>query len=348
MRHFSHLNFNNRLKIEKMLKEGASQAAIARALRVDPSTISRELKRGTYIHLNSDLTTEERYSPDIAQQNYKRHLSEKGPDVKIGHDHEYAGHIEKKILEEGYSPGAVLGEIEEEGLKFKTKISKTTLYRYIQNGVLGVTNKDLLRKKKKKKKQNQKRAARPPRGESIENRPKEVESRETPGHWEMDCVEGPKEGSQKTLLVLTERKTRWEILILMARKTMECVVAALDDLEQRCGEAFGRIFKTITVDNGSEFSDAEGMARSVLAPEEARAQFFFCHAYCSWERGSNENQNTMVRRRYPKGFDFANTTEEEIKALERWINNYPRGIFNYKSAAKMFQQEFGDLISLLF
>ena len=89
------------------------------------------------------------------------------------------------------------------------------------------------------------------------------------------------------------------------------------------------------------------MARSALDPEEARAQFFFCHAYCSWERGSNENQNTMVRRRYPKGFDFADTTEEEIKGLERWINNYPRGIFNYKSAAKMFQQEFGDLISLL-
>ena len=348
MRHFSHLTFNNRLKIEQMLKEGAKQSEIARALRVDPSTISRELKRGTYQHLNSDLTTEERYSPDIAHQRYKRNLSEKGPEVKIGHDHEYAGHIEKKILEERYSPGAVLGEIEEEGLTFQTKVSKTTLYRYITNGVLGVTDKDLLRKKKKKKKQKQKRAARPPRGESIDNRPKEVDTRETPGHWEMDCVEGPKEGSQKTLLVLTERKTRWEILILMARKTMECVVAALDKLEERCGEAFKQIFKTITVDNGSEFSDFMGIARSALNPEEARTQVFFCHAYCSWERGSNENQNTMVRRRYPKGFDFDNTTEEEIKELERWINKYPRGIFKYKSAAKMFKGEFGDLISLLY
>ena len=125
------------------------------------------------------------------------------------------------------------------------------------------------------------------------------------------------------------------------------VVAALDDLERQCGEAFGQIFKTITVDNGSEFSDAVGIARSALAPEGVRTQVFFCHAYCSWERGSNENQNTMIRRRYPKGFDFADTTEEEIKGLERWINKYPRGIFNYKSAAKMFQQEFGDLISLL-
>lgn len=104
MRHFSHLNFNNRLKIEKMLKEGKKQAEIARALRVAPSTISRELKRGTYTHLNSDLTTEERYSPDIAHKNYKRHLSEKGPEVKIGHGHKYAGHIEKKMLKEGYTP----------------------------------------------------------------------------------------------------------------------------------------------------------------------------------------------------------------------------------------------------
>lgn len=151
----------------------------------------------------------------------------------------------------------------------------------------------------------------------------------------------------KTLLVLTERKTRWEILILIARKTMECVVAALNDLEQQGGEAFGQIFKTITVDNGSEFSDAMGIARSALVPEGGRTQVFFCHAYCSWERGSNENQNRMIRRRYPKGFDFADTTEEEIKGLEHWINKYPRGIFNYKSAAKMFQQEFGDLISLL-
>ena len=123
---------------------------------------------------------------------------------------------------------------------------------------------------------------------------------------------------------------------------MECVVAGLDDLEQRCGEALGQIFKMITVDNGSEFSDAEGMAWSALTSEAARAQSFFCHAYCSWEQGSNENQNTMDWRRYPKGFDFADTTEEEIKALERWTNNYPRGIFNYRSAAKMFQQEFGD------
>ena len=245
MRHFSHLNFNNRLKIEKMLKEGKKQAEIARALRVDPSTISRELTRGTYRHLNSDLTTEERYSPDIAHQNYKRHLSEKGPEVKIGHDHEYAEHIEKKILEEGYSPGAVLGEIEEEGLTFKTKVSKTTLYRYIANGVLGVTNKDLLRKKKKKKKQNQKRAARPPRGESIENRPKEVEGRETPGHWEMDCVEGPKKGSQKTLLVLTERKTRWEILILTARKRWNVLLPRWTIWNGGAGRRSGRFSKRL-------------------------------------------------------------------------------------------------------
>ena len=101
MRHFKHLTFQDRLKIEKMIKEGKKQAEIARALRVDESTISREKKRGTYMHMNSDLTMEERYSPDIAHQNYKRNLSEKGPEVKIGHDHEYAGHLAAKITSKG-------------------------------------------------------------------------------------------------------------------------------------------------------------------------------------------------------------------------------------------------------
>jgi len=82
-------------------------------------------------------------------------------------------------------------------------------------------------------------------------------------------------------------------------------------------------FRTITVDSGSEFLDYMGIARSTLNPEKARTQVFFCYAYCSWERGDNE------------------------KEPERRINKYPRGIFGYKSAAKMFKGEFGDLIFLL-
>ncbi|MCM1335899.1 MAG: helix-turn-helix domain-containing protein, partial [Eubacterium sp.] len=92
-----HLTWKDRLKIEKAVKEGLKPTKIADRLHVDNSTIYRELKRGTYTHLNSDLTTEERYSPEIAQQRYEENLRAKGADLKIADDHELAEYIEKKI-----------------------------------------------------------------------------------------------------------------------------------------------------------------------------------------------------------------------------------------------------------
>ena len=92
-----HLTWTDRLKIEKGLKEGLKPCAIADRLHVHNTTIYRELKRGRYTHLNSDLTTEERYSPEIAQQRYEENLKAKGSELKIGNDYELSAFIEKKI-----------------------------------------------------------------------------------------------------------------------------------------------------------------------------------------------------------------------------------------------------------
>lgn len=100
-----HLTWTDRLKIEKGLKEGLKPCAIADRLHVHNTTIYRELKRGRYTHLNSDLTTEERYSPEIAQQRYEENLKAKGGELKIGNDYELSAFIEKKIGEEGYERG---------------------------------------------------------------------------------------------------------------------------------------------------------------------------------------------------------------------------------------------------
>ena len=94
-----HLTLTDRLQIEALVKAGASVSSIASALEVHISTIYRELKRGRYTHLNSDLTTEERYSPDIAEQRYRDHLRAKGPGLKIGRDRAYAEYLERKIVE---------------------------------------------------------------------------------------------------------------------------------------------------------------------------------------------------------------------------------------------------------
>ncbi len=338
MRNYKHLTFTDRLKIEAWERVGTSPRVMADELGVRISTIYRELKRGRYERLNSDLTTEDRYSPDIAEKKYQDNLRAKGAELKLGNDHEYAAYLEYKVSVEKYSPGAILGEIKKKGIAFHTTISKTTFYRYIEDGVfLTITNKDLpVKRNKDKQKYDRVKLSRAPKGKSIEKRPEEIETRETFGNWEMDSVEG-KKGTKKTLLVLTERKTRNEIIRLMKDKTAASVLKELDAIEAEMGaERFALIFQSITVDNGSEFSDYESIERSSTV-EGKRTTLYFCHPYSSYKRGSNENQNKMIRRHYPKGYDFTAVTPADIRKLEKWINNYPRGIFNYYSSSELYE-----------
>ena len=114
---------------------------------------------------------------------------------------------------------------------------------------------------------------------------------------------------------------------------------ALDALERKCGaRRFRAIFKSITFDNGSEFSAAEVLERSAVNKTIPRTKVYYCHPYSSWERGSNENANSMIRRRHPKGTDFSKVSAAEIAATEEWINNYPRKIVGYKSSEVMFRE----------
>ncbi|MBQ7655591.1 MAG: IS30 family transposase [Clostridia bacterium] len=344
-RRFKHLTKSDRLMIEKLLKQKQKKKDIAKAVGVDESTIYREIKRGKYTHRNSDWTEEERYSPDIAHNKYRENLKAKGPGLKIDHDRKLADHIEKKIAEDGYSPEAVLGEIKRENLKFDAEISKTTLYRYIDIGLFRtITNEDLPVKprKKKKVKKVRKKQARASAGESIEKRPDEIDTREEFGHWEMDTVMGKRGESLHSLLVMTERKTRDEILMLLNEHTAEQVVCKIDALEKEWGDRFSTVFKTITVDNGTEFSDCAGLERSVFG-EKDRTKLYYCHPYSSYERGSNENQNRLVRRKIPKGTNFDSMTEEDIQKVQDWINNYPRGIFEYETSKMRFEQEVAAL-----
>ena len=339
----------DRIKIEALLKEGLSKAKIAAHLGVHRSTIYNELKRGEYEHRNSDWTTEIRYSPDIAQEKAEENLKVRGTQLKIGNDIAYANYIEDKIVNEDYSPAAVLGELKAQGREgeFNTTVCVATLYSYIDKGVfLKLTNKDLPVKKNKKRgyKKVRKQQARAAAGDSIEKRPEEIDKREEFGHWEMDSVIGKRGVSKNVLLVLTERKTRDEIIFKLPDHTDEAVVAALDRLERKYGaDMFKQIFKTITVDNGSEFADVNGLERSILEEGEKRTHLYYCHPYSSWERGTNEVTNKMVRRKVPKGTNFDDKTDEEIGEIENWINGYPRRIHGCRSAGELFTEELEKL-----
>ena len=345
-RRFKQLTKADRLKIEALIKAGNGKEEIADLIGVHISTIYRELKRGRYIHTNSDLTEEERYSPDIAHDKYRENLRAKGPDLKIGNDQALADFIEDKMVNDDFSVGAVLGYIEQQGLQFSVTITRQTLYRYIDIGLfLNLTNKQLPIKgnRKKKKKPVRKTQARAAAGDSIEKRPDDIDTREEFGHWEMDTVIGKRGESKHSLLVMTERKTREELMFLLTEHTTEQVVSCINRLEEKWGEKFSRIFKTITVDNGTEFSDCEGLEKSILQDGENRTKIYYCHPYSSYERGSNENQNKLIRRKVPKGTNFDDRTESDIQEVENWINNYPRLLFGWETAQMQFDKELAQI-----
>lgn len=342
---FKHLSQNDRIKMETMLNSGHKVVEVAEYLHVHRSTIYREIKRGEYTHRNSDYTEETRYSSDLGQKKHDWNAQGKGRNIKIGNDRPLAEYIEGKIIEDKYSPEAALAAAAESGIEFTTSISVRTLYRYIDKGIfLKLTNKDLpvkgKRKKHNKRVKVQKRAS---AGESIENRPDEVKNREIFGHWEMDTVKGKQGVTKSCMLVLTERKTRDEIIVKLPDQKAASVVEAIDRLERKWGDMFTKVFRSITVDNGVEFSDYEGLERSVLHEGEKRTFAFYCHPYSSWERGSNENNNRLIRRHIPKGEDFDEKQDRDIEYIENWINNYPRGIFGFKTSAQLFEEEIRNL-----
>lgn len=335
-RRFSHLSWKDRLKIERMLKDGYKIQSIADALHVHNSTIYREIKKGKTKQLDTQLRVLEVYCPETAQRKYQALLSMKGPALKIGNDYALAQYIENKILDEKYSPGAVLDKIAEDGLIFSVKISRQTVYSYIQKGVFGrITYKDLPYGYKFKRKVEIKEG-KVPRGESIENRPQEIGDRSKPFHWEMDTVLVSKR-TKKRLLVLTERKSRYEIILLIKDGKSRSVVSALNGIERKMGyDMFSRVFKSITVDNGTEFSDCAGLEMSCLG-EGGRTKLYYCHPYSAFERGSNENANRIIRRWLPKGVDFDYLTSKDVKKIQEWLNGYPRGTLGGKSAGKVFR-----------
>ncbi len=348
-----HLSFNERLKIERGLKDKMSVPNIAKSLRRHKSCIYRELARGRYTHLNSDYTTEERYSPDIAESKYREMLKNKGRPLKIGKDIELANFIEDKIINDNFSPYAVVEHINNNGLVFSTTICSKTIYNYIEKGVfLNLTKKQLPRhgKKKQKYEQIERRPARASKGDSIELRPSEVLTRNEFGHWEMDTVIGCKK-CRSVLLVLTERKHRFELISKLPNKEMASVVKAVDDMERRFGNLFPHIFKSITCDNGSEFSDPDGLERSVLVDailgsieyNTKRTKVYYCHPRSPGERGSNENANLLIRRFFPKGTNFDKVSVREINHVNNWINDYPRKCLGGACALMRFRNEIESL-----
>ena len=328
-----HFTETDRYKIEGYKQIKMSHRKIAIELGKSHSAVNKEVKRGMVTQRTTELIDVYVYKADYAQMKAYEVGRNKGTGLKIGNDHAFVAFLEKKIRDEKFSPDAALAAARKQG-GFKNMICTKTLYTYIDNGLfLGISNKNLpVKKDGKKRKYNKvsKVALNNIKGKSIEERPKEVNDRKELGHWEIDLVVG-KKGTRPAIMTLVERKSRKSLYVLIKNKTQKEVIAALKKLNKLVVGDFSRVFKTITADNGSEFLNFEEMKSAANIGE-----IYYAHPYSSWERGSNENGNKLLRRFIPKGTNLHNITEDELQRYEDWVNNYPRKILNYMTANEAY------------
>lgn len=329
-----------RYQIEILLKERYAPKDIAKILNVCTATVYNEIKRGTVELMNSDLTMRKEYCADYAQMVHDKRQKNKGAGYKAGHDEKLLSFIADMIVNRHYSPYAVIQHIKKNGLEFSVSLCEKTIYNYIYCHLLPVKKRQLPmpRKASVKRPERPKTALKNLNGKSIEERPKSLYERDDFGNWEMDTVySGQCCKSKECLLVLTERATREEEIYRMSSRTQADTVRILDEIETRLGsDAFRARYRTITCDNGVEFLNSDGITSSLSGGK--RTDLYYCHPYSSFERGSNENANKLIRRFIPKGSDISKYPDSYLSQISQWINDYPRRIFGGLSSLEYHQK----------
>ena len=247
----------------------------------------------------------------------------------------------KHFTEDGWSLDACVGRAILDGEFTKEQIVCTkTLYRYVDLGLLTIKNHALPEKLKRKMKKHKSRMNKKKLGRSIEERPKEIESREEFGHWECDLVLGAKTKDDKVLLTLAERKSREFLIVPIADKTSACVMAAMKQIYTVYSEHFSEVFKTITTDNGSEFADLAELEKM------ADTLVYYAHPYTSCDKGTVERHNGLIRRFISKGHRIDDFTSQQIADVEIWCNCLPRKILGYRTPDEIFEEELDQIYQI--
>lgn len=340
---WTHLSYQERCQIAILKQENYSNRAIAAILNRAPQTIHNEIKRGTVKQKKKQFQNGKEYvyyytvyDADKSQSAYdnQRLNCERCP--KWADSDAFMEWADEKMLEDHWSPDVVVGFAKRQEL-FDPKLipSTTTLYNWIDSGIMRTKNMDLLEKLSRKPRQKKRSAKANKRilGTSIDERPEEVESRNHFGHWEIDTVIGQKTKGDEVLLTLVERMTRFEVLLKLPDKTSEAVCLAVSQLRERCGDDYTRLFKTVTADNGSEFASLQEALQETVA-------VYFTHPFASYERGTSENQHKFIRRFLPKGQKISEMSDQQILRIQQWMNRYPRKILDYQTPYDYFLKAF--------
>lgn len=341
----SDLSYEERIKIEYMVKKKYTMEEMSEELGRNKSIISREINR--HCDIKCDFNTgicRKVYSAAIAQGKYEYSKKKAGRKSRLSRG--LKQFIEDKILKEKWSPEEVAGYIKKNDIKFEIQPSFQLIYYWIEKGKLKITELDLVHKAKLEKKDKKEKEEKLLKHEekSIHNRPPEIEENKEFGHWELDCVEG-KKNSKKTYMTIIERLTKKYIVIEMEEHTNECVKKAIDSLEDKYGENFVKIFKSMTTDNGHEFRNYDNIEISKIDKSKRRTTVYYADPYSSWQKGMNENCNGILRRFIPKGIDLEEISKEKLEEAVRKINGKPRKILGFVTAEKRFEEEIRKIIA---
>ncbi len=319
-KHYKHLTVRQRERLAKLYHEDQSLAEMAKALHRNKSTIFRELSR-------NGSPVWRLYCPCRAQVRSEERRSQASCRPRIRND-KIRAYIREK-LKLGWSPEIIAGRLplEHRGLH----VSHEAIYQYLYDRRTK-DRKDLIallrrahRLRKLRGIGRKVRKTKIPNRIPIEARPKAIDARRTYGHWEGDTMVSQK--SPPVLNSLTERKSRLLMLTKLERKaageTKRAVVGRLAKLPPA-------LRQTLTLDNGTENTLHEEITA------ETGAKCFFAKPYASWQRGTNEQTNGMVRWFLPKGTDFRNITDEQVADVESKINNRPRKCLKFRTPLEVF------------
>jgi IS30 family transposase len=328
---FKHLTDTDRVRIEVLLKEGFKPIDIAEKLGVNRSTICREMKiRGT----------PSGYHAKIAQINYNVRRQKCRP-KRIIEETVLGSHVISKIRA-GWSPETISGRLKLEielGTRTENEfVNPESIYQFIYESDFGKHEKlyEYLRRGKKHRSKKHGRKAQKsiiPNRVFIESRPKEIDKRKAVGHWEGDTIHYPE---KRGINSLVERKTRYAILTKLERRTAEMTTRAV------IGGLKNHYSESLTVDNGTENIEHELIAQAL------DLSIFFCHAYHSWEKGSNENLNGLVRKYLPRGTDLSQISQNDLDDIAFELNNRPRKILGFYTPQETLKFEYTKLINVAF
>ena len=325
---YSQLSGDERNQLQRGLNEGMSLRFLARSMGRNPSTLSREYRRGL---LQSSYDA-------VQGGEWARSYRRRGP-CKLLPGNPLTEQVHALILERTWSPEQIAGRLRVEHPDDSSqRVCHETIYQHIYAHPAGELKKmliDALRKGHQKRRPRSRGKDR--RGgirnmRSIRERPEGAQSREVPGHWEGDLIKGAFNGS--AIGTLVDRSTRFVILAKVDDSSAEAV---LDGFSRRLRTLPKALRKTLTYDQGRE------MARHEELEERTHLMVYFADPHSPWQRPTNENTNGLLRQYFPKGTDLSQYSQQYLTKVANEMNNRPRKSLGFRTPAEVMAHKIKEL-----